>query len=561
MKKKQENAIHIFLLVFIVFFIILSNVLSRVELDVSNYSIINEGWHIEINDTVYENVVLDDFKFPLLNKGDVIKMSCELPKQGIVSNPILRIYTIHSDIEIRYNNRIIYEYGKVLREENKMLGYGYHFVHIPAFYAGADVELVMHVTENDAFSNVTIPVICNSDTVLRDFIMSNRVPLAINLFLMVFGILVLFVSVIFCVFDRRYFKIFCVGCFSLGIGCWSLCSYDLIILFTYDMRVKAFLEYGALYVSPLFVLLYFWQDELITRYRAFYIAYKLLLAMQSVFFIVAFLLQALNIVHFPRVLKVQHAILLCLCVGVIILTLVDFGKKQLRNKVLLIGIATMLFIGMFDIFRFVAVKYFGASGEARYSSDLSIGAMIFVISQLVDFAMEIGHIFIQGAKAQVLEQMAFVDDMTGVANRRKCEEIWDGLDRSSVNYGIFAFDLNFLKKTNDTKGHAMGDLLIRTFAKTLATVFDDYGTVGRIGGDEFVVFIPDMRKVNVQTLTQKLDIEIEKVNQQNPELNLSTAYGFCSHVDYPEYDSRKLYRKADEIMYENKLMMKTARVD
>ena len=561
MKKKQENAIHIFLLVFIVFFIILSNVLSKVELDISNYSIINEGWHIEINDAVYENVVLDDFNFPLLNKGDVLKMSCELPKQDIVRNPILRIYTIHSDIEIRYNNRIIYEYGKSLREENKMLGYGYHFVHIPAFYAGADVELVMHVTENDAFSNVTIPVICNSDTVLRDFIISNRVPLAINLFLMVFGILVLFVSVIFCVFDRRYFKIFCVGCFSLGIGCWSLCSYDLIILFTYDMRVKAFLEYGALYVSPLFVLLYFWKDELITRYRAFHIAYKLLLTMQWIFVIVAFLLQALNIVHFPEVLKIQHLILICLCFGMIVLSIVDFVKKQLRNKVLLIGMTTMLFIGLFDIFHFVVVKYLGGSGEPRYSSDLSIGAMIFVISQLVDFAMEIGDIFLQGAKAQVLEQMAFVDDMTGVANRRRCEQMWDSLDQCKDNYGIFAFDLNFLKKKNDTKGHAMGDLLIRTFAKTLATVFDDYGTVGRIGGDEFVVFIPDMRKVNVQTLTQKLNIEIEKVNLQNPELNLSTAYGFCSHDDYPEYDSRKLYRRADEIMYENKLMMKAARVD
>ena len=213
------------------------------------------------------------------------------------------------------------------------------------------------------------------------------------------------------------------------------------------------------------------------------------------------------------------------------------------------------------ITRYIQEKRVEESIRMLYSSDLSIGAMIFVISQLVDFAMEIGDIFLQGAKAQVLEQMAFVDDMTGVANRRRCEQMWDSLDQCKDNYGIFAFDLNFLKKMNDTKGHAMGDLLIRTFAKTLATVFDDYGTVGRIGGDEFVVFIPDMRKVNVQTLTQKLNIEIEKVNLQNPELNLSTAYGFCSHDDYPEYDSRKLYRRADEIMYENKLMMKAARVD
>ncbi|MBQ6993687.1 MAG: GGDEF domain-containing protein [Lachnospiraceae bacterium] len=559
MEKKKNHTIHMFLLVFIVCLVVLSNVLSRVELDASNYCKINKGWDIEINDAAYENVVLSEFAFSALDRGDVLKMKCELPKQDIVSNPILRIYTIHSDIEVRYNNRIIYEYGKELREENELLGYGYHFVHIPAFYAGADIELIMHITEDDAFINMEIPEICNSDAVIRDFIIINRVPLSINLFLVVFGILVLFVSIIFCIYDKRFFKLFCVGCFSLGIGCWSICSYDLILLFTFDMRMKAFLEFGSLYVSPLFVLLYFWNDELVTRHKGAYIGYKLLLAVQCVFVLMAFLLQILNIVHFPVVLKIQHCILLCLCIGVIVLTVIDIIKKQLRNKVLIIGITVMLSVGLFDIISFSAVKYLGASGEARYTSITCIGAIIFVISQLVDFGMEIGNIFLKGAKAQVLEQMAYIDDMTGVANRRRCEQVWDSLDQSKENYGIFAFDLNFLKQTNDTKGHAMGDLLIRTFAQTLSKVFDDYGVVGRIGGDEFVVFITDVKKVDIQALTKMLDKEIEKVNEQNPDLGLSTAYGFCSHEDYPEDDSRKIYRKADEIMYENKMAMKAAR--
>lgn len=559
MEKKKNHTIHMFLLVFIVCLVVLSNVLSRVELDASNYCKINKGWDIEINDAAYENVVLSEFAFSALDRGDVLKMKCELPKQDIVSNPILRIYTIHSDIEVRYNNRIIYEYGKELREENELLGYGYHFVHIPAFYAGADIELIMHITEDDAFINMEIPEICNSDAVIRDFIIINRVPLSINLFLVVFGILVLFVSIIFCIYDKRFFKLFCVGCFSLGIGCWSICSYDLILLFTFDMRMKAFLEFGSLYVSPLFVLLYFWNDELVTRHKGAYIGYKLLLAVQCVFVLMAFLLQILNIVHFPVVLKIQHCILLCLCIGVIVLTVIDIIKKQLRNKVLIIGITVMLSVGLFDIISFSAVKYLGASGEVRYTSITCIGAIIFVISQLVDFGMEIGNIFLKGAKAQVLEQMAYIDDMTGVANRRRCEQVWDSLDQSKENYGIFAFDLNFLKQTNDTKGHAVGDLLIRTFAKTLSKVFGDYGVVGRIGGDEFVVFITDVKKVDIQALTKMLDKEIEKVNEQNPDLGLSTAYGFCSHEDYPEDDSRKLYRKADEIMYENKMAMKAAR--
>ncbi len=559
---KKKNTMVIFSGIFILFFILLCNLLSVVQLDSANYLELTEGWHIEINDKSYDNVSLKDFSFPALDKGDVLVMSCKLPKMGRrILNPILRIYTIHSDIEVKYNNWILYEYGEKLRKENKLLGYGYHFVHVPSHYANATIQLTMHVTENDAFSNLTIPEICNNDVVIRDFVISNRVPLAINLFLVVFGILFLFVGISFCIQDRKFLKLFCVGGFSIGIGCWSICNYDLILLFSHDLQVKAFMEYCSLYVSPLFVLLYFWKDDLVTRNKFFHFGYNALLGAQILFIVLSYGLQGLNIVHFPAMLKIQHIILFILCIGVIVMTITDAIKKQLRNKVLIMGITVMLVVGLVDLFRFSILKYLGSSGDARYSSILCIGTMLFVISQLMDFAMEITDILVKGARAQILEEMAYIDEMTGVANRRRCEDIWNSLDEGNENYGIFAFDLNFLKATNDSMGHAAGDKLIRLFAQCLSTVFEECGTVGRIGGDEFIVFIPNVKNVNIKALTKQLEREIERTNSKNPELKLSTAYGFCTHEEYPEYDSRKIYRRADAIMYENKLAMKAVRTD
>ena len=155
--------------------------------------------------------------------------------------------------------------------------------------------------------------------------------------------------------------------------------------------------------------------------------------------------------------------------------------------------------------------------------------------------------------------MAYVDEMTGLSNRRRCEEVWDSLDKDSSDYGIFSFDLNFLKKTNDTKGHAKGDQLIKALAEVLLNVFGTVGEVGRIGGDEYVVFIKDMKKIDIQALTQQLDEEIKRVNREKADLNLSTAYGFCSHREYPDLDSRHIYRKADALMYEMKSSMKAER--
>ncbi|MCI7789361.1 MAG: GGDEF domain-containing protein, partial [Lachnospiraceae bacterium] len=444
---------------------------------------------------------------------------------------------------------------------NKLLGYGYNFIHIPDYYAGAEIELIMQITEDDAFSSINVPQICNSDTVIRDFVMKNRVPLAVNMFLIVFGVLVVLVSAIFSSKNKKLLKLLCVGFFSLGIGCWSLCNYDLIILFTYDLRVKAYLEFGALYLVPLFVLLYFRRDDFIIRKRVINISYQVMLVMQICFDILAFALQFFNIVHFPKMLKIQHFILFVLCIGIISLTIYDFIKKQIHNKALIIGMTIMLIIGLLDMMKFTVLKYFVPMEKLQYVSIMCIGAMIFVLSQLVDFCVEIGQILLTGAKAQVLEEMAYHDDMTGIANRRRCEELWDSLDESRNNYGIFAFDLNFLKKTNDTKGHAMGDLLIQSFAQVLSKIFQEVGVVGRIGGDEFVVIIPDMNNVDKQELTKQLEEEIKRTNMENPDLHLSTAYGFCSHDEYPDFDSRKIYRKADEFMYEKKVAMKAARTD
>ena len=99
--------------------------------------------------------------------------------------------------------------------------------------------------------------------------------------------------------------------------------------------------------------------------------------------------------------------------------------------------------------------------------------------------------------------------------------------------------------------------MIKMMAQVLLKVFDKVGEVGRIGGDEYVVFIRDVKSIELEEFIQRWKEELEQTNLQNPDLNLSAAYGFCSHEQYPDLDSRNIYRKADTLMYE----MKAARMD
>lgn len=524
----------------------------------ADYIFLKNGWKITADGIQYENVDLNELKLQQQNKGDEVRMSLVLPEK-LMLNPELRIYTVHTDIQVWIDGEEIYSYGQKLRENGKMVGLGYHFIELSESYAGKKLEILMHVTENNAFTSFEVPVICNAHEALQDFIMENKLPLAVNLFLIVFGVCVLVVSLIFAIKNNEFGKLSCIALFSIGIGLWSLCNYNLITIFTYNVLVKAYVEYISLYASTLFVILYFKEDMKLRRKRKLRIMYTLLLACQTVFTLVAVIFQITNVCHFPAVLKYQHVILFVFVLYSLISMIYDIRTGQIRNKATLIGMLIMIGIGLCDMIRFNLQKYITAFQGGMFISWLCIGALIFVILAMVDFCLGITQVLRKTERVRTLEKMAYIDVLTEIANRRKVELEWDRLDGEGKKYGMISFDLNNLKRTNDTKGHDAGDFLIKKFAESLSAVFEPYGMVGRMGGDEFIVVLPDMTNVDIDKLMGKFWKQLEKMNQEHPELNMSAAYGFCKKGENATQTAREIYREADARMYEKKIQMKCSR--
>ena len=96
---------------------------------------------------------------------------------------------------------------------------------------------------------------------------------------------------------------------------------------------------------------------------------------------------------------------------------------------------------------------------------------------------------------QKLEQLASFDTLTGLPNRRL---LHDRLERAllrgarhQVSMALMFIDLDGFKEVNDTLGHDVGDLLLREVAVRLATCIRASDTIGRVGGDEFVIVLED----------------------------------------------------------------------
>ena len=95
---------------------------------------------------------------------------------------------------------------------------------------------------------------------------------------------------------------------------------------------------------------------------------------------------------------------------------------------------------------------------------------------------------------RIVERQALVDGLTGLANRRQCEEtLTDELarvQRFGGSLAVVVADLDWFKDVNDQHGHPAGDTVLRAFAELLQEELRDVDLAGRWGGEEFLMVLP-----------------------------------------------------------------------
>jgi len=152
-----------------------------------------------------------------------------------------------------------------------------------------------------------------------------------------------------------------------------------------------------------------------------------------------------------------------------------------------------------------------------------------------------------------LADISYHDEMTGLYNRRyyedKLEEIQNNNELEKVT--IVVFDVNGLKQVNDSKGHDVGDELIKGASSVLDMVFGKLGFCCRIGGDEFVAIALDESQ-KPEEIGKMIEGAILKWNEEKHPVTLSISYGIVKGSDYPGEPAEYLVKKADRKMYEFK---------
>ncbi|WNX84606.1 GGDEF domain-containing protein [Agathobaculum sp. NTUH-O15-33] len=154
---------------------------------------------------------------------------------------------------------------------------------------------------------------------------------------------------------------------------------------------------------------------------------------------------------------------------------------------------------------------------------------------------------------RILEQLNR-DSLSGLYNKAATQNLIRRCltEEPGRLYAFFMLDIDFFKKVNDTWGHTMGDLVIEDFAGLLRRQFRDSDIVGRIGGDEFVVFIAAPSRAWVEEKAKSL-LEILRYDFKNEgkQCHISTSIGIALSPEAGD-DFDSLYQNADFALYQVK---------
>lgn len=143
------------------------------------------------------------------------------------------------------------------------------------------------------------------------------------------------------------------------------------------------------------------------------------------------------------------------------------------------------------------------------------------------------------------------DTLTGCNSRAAMQNLLDYLAYTEkYDTGVIYFDLNRFKDVNDTYGHEVGDKILCIFANTLIEVFNEFGYVGRIGGDEFMVILLNQKEEDMIEMCHKVQyILIEESKKLDFNYTITTSYGCAMRRRGSDEDLNNIVAKADERMY------------
>ena len=507
-----------------------------------------ESWVLKEGDEVL-NPSLTLPAFLHLETGKQYSISTELTYNGgIDSIPSCFFFVDHMYCEAYLDGRLMFRYAEkdaVKPDKSSSPGNVYASFRMPRNCWGKELEIFFTPTLNSSIE-YQLPNPFFGDYFSVSVSMFQH-DLPHNIVAVLFAFLGI-VSVVFSTLvlpKSKYKEGLFIGIFSLLVSCYSLTESDFAFYMISNPYYTYVLDYTTFTLIPIF-LMAFLRERLDSRQKPL----GLVLIFVGVgLFVTEMILHFTGLMDMREFLPVIHTVYFT---ALMIFFIMLLRMKQNRYKGQLILQVIPILAGlMLD----AAVYYLHWQLGTTDSGFTSIGVFIFMITEIYHVWNYSIEVYTLSEQSRDYMQMAYIDALTGIGNRRAMEEELKVITSGKREYKsllVASADLNNLKITNDTLGHAAGDFLIRSAAEVLEELYEHRCHAFRMGGDEFSVLIYDIEESDFEICLEKMEKKIQAINRKsNAKLSLALGYEVIHNLNV-----HAAVQKADQKMYENKAKYK-----
>lgn len=518
--------------------------------------IMDDGLNLYYNGHDMHIKSLSGCRIPVKNKGDNIVVS------GVFSDDIpnrstMALMSYHCIVTVKVDNEIIYTYGEEYDDEALMAGDGLYYVTLPEKCQGKKVDILYEACEDNAFTFSDAIYIYNSRYMAFQYVRQHFFQFMVSTFSFILGLAMVIVQMLYGKMDRKARKVLWLGLTFILLGMWIACYYGSINIIVKSNHIIAYIEHFSLFSGLIPLILFYLEDTEKGICRKLMIG-DLILTISFVVFTIISEIEGWS--HPNRYLNIFHAIA-CVTLILIFATFIVNKENKKNYMVSLLGIVVLgiSFITELIIYRLKEI----VSGDG-YREDILVptGMIFFIVLEMLSYLYFVFKYSKRAVQEEVLYSLANKDMLTGIANRYYCEKYLKHLDEDGIcNYAILNFDLNWLKRINDTYGHKAGDEYISKFAQLLETYFGGVGEIGRMGGDEFIAILTITERAFIE---ERLNAMFERAktygNKEYCNGEIFYAYGYEISTELEPMLTHEVYELADAKMYKCKKEQKAERI-
>jgi diguanylate cyclase (GGDEF)-like protein len=228
-----------------------------------------------------------------------------------------------------------------------------------------------------------------------------------------------------------------------------------------------------------------------------------------------------------------------------------------RGRVGLRGLGTRLAGGQvllnltFGIDLIAAVREFSLTDSDFASTDLAM-ELLYLAEANAAVTRELRglNMRLEGARLAA-EEEAMTDPLTGLRNRRAADLFLERMCNATAAFGLLHLDLDYFKAVNDTLGHAAGDFVLERVGRILRDQVRVEDCAARVGGDEFVVILPDRTDPQMlQAIANRIIGRLsEPMEFEGKPCRVSASVGIVRSNDFRAPDATQVLAAADRALY------------